>query len=76
MVILEMAVEVFWIVRGMTAVFADVHLRSSLLEAEVKLHSMHLATVRLEGTSLRERLLTECALVWSNTFQYNTQKDI
>ena len=69
MVILEMAVEVFWIVRGMTTVFADVHLRSSLFEVETKLHSMHLATVRLEGTSLCERFITGFALVRSNTFR-------
>lgn len=55
--------------RRVATLFADVRLVSTFLEGEVQLEPMHLATVGLERTALREGLVTMVAFVRPNPFE-------
>ena len=53
-----------------SALLAHVDLVSALLVCELELAAVHLATVRLQRTALRERLATLLTLVRTNSYTH------
>ena len=66
MVVTEMDVVFFRILRHVTAILTDVHLGSSFLVREAQLDVVYFTGVRLQGTPLGERLVTHLAFIRSD----------
>ena len=70
MFLLQVDVVILWIAGGKAAILTHVHLRPTLLVGEIKTLPVYLLLVGLQRASLRERLVTVHASVWTNACKH------